>query len=127
MRAADDISAHQSICPLCTALRPKNFEGKVRFFEGDSLPGKMGRISMISMIKASIVVVLHDRRQFPLQLLDFLVDVFDVLAIALVLPFVVLPLVGLLVLVTQLVVDLRLLFTLLFQQHFLYARNQPRD
>ena len=82
---------------------------------------------MISMIKASIIVVLHDRRQFPLQLLDFLVDVFDVLAIALVLPFVVLPLVGLLVLVAQLVIDLRLFFTLLFQQHFLYARNQPRD
>ena len=42
-------------------------------------------------------------------------------------PFVILPLVGLLILVAQLVVDLGFFFTLFLQQHFFDAGDQARD
>lgn len=76
------------------------------------------------MLRQSIIIMLicEHSLHFSQQLIDFLIDVAYVLAVAFVLPLLVLLLVGLFILRAEFVFNFRLLLALLFDQQLLDGR-----
>lgn len=74
-----------------------------------------------------LIILLDNSFELSVELIDFLIDILDVFTVSLVLPLFILLLVSLLILGTKFIVDFRLFFTLLLEQHFLDARDQAGD